>query len=118
MSKLLLTAFFMSSILLATPASADSVKFIGATGPTVDGVYVAPYQLQDSAILGGATIDVICDTYANEVVSGETWNATLETFNANGTLNGTALFSSMPGSQTLYDTAVYLSAEFLNHTAD
>jgi len=108
----------MSLISLATPAFADSIEFIGATGPLVGGVYVAPYQLQDSAIVGGATINVICDAYANEVVPGETWNAQLETFNSNGTLNGTALFSTMTGSQTLYDDAVYVYSEFLNGKAD
>ena len=117
-SKLFLTALFMSLISLATPAFADSIEFIGATGPLVGGVYVAPYQLQDSAIVGGATINVICDAYANEVVPGETWNAQLETFNSNGTLNGTALFSTMTGSQTLYDDAVYVYSEFLNGKAD
>jgi hypothetical protein len=113
-----LTALWLSLISLATPAFADSIKFIGATGPVVGGVYVAPYQLQDSAILGGATINVICDAYANDVVPGETWNAQIETFNANGTINGTALFSAMMGSQTLYDDAVYLYSEFLNGKAD
>ena len=63
--------------------------------------------------MGGATINVICDAYANEVVPGETWNAQIETFNSNGTLNGTALFSTMTGSQTLYDDAVYLYSELL-----
>jgi hypothetical protein len=116
--KLFLTALFTSLISLATPAFADSIKFIGATGPVVGGVYVAPYQLQDSAILGDTTINVICDAYANEVVPGETWNAQIETFNSNGTLNGTALFSTMTGSQTLYDDAVYLYSEFLNGKAD
>jgi PEP-CTERM motif len=118
LSKLFLTVLFTSLISLATPAFGDSIKFIGATGPVVGGVYVTPYQLQDSAILGGATINVICDAYANDVVPGETWNAQLETFNSNGTLNGTALFSTMTGSQTLYDEAVYLYSEFLNGKAD
>jgi hypothetical protein len=117
-SKLLLTAFFISSILLATPAFADSVKFIGATGPVVGGVYVAPYQLQDSAILGGATINVICDDFSDEVHSGETWTAQLETFTPSGTLSPGALFAGLPNSTTLYDDAVYLYAEFLNGSAD
>jgi hypothetical protein len=118
MSKLLLTAFFISSISLATPAFADSVKFIGATGPVVGGVYVAPYQLQDSAILGGATINVICDDYSDDVRSGETWTAQLETFTSNGTLSAGALFAGLPNSTTLYDKAVYLYSEFLNGSAD
>jgi hypothetical protein len=118
MSKLFLAVLFVNLIALATPAFADSVTFIGATGPVVDGVYVAPYQLQDSAILGGATINVICDTYTNEVVSGETWTAQLETFDPAGTLSPGALFGSMSNSNTLYQEAVYLYSEFINGTAD
>ncbi len=117
-SKLLLTASFMISILLTTPAFADSVKFIGATGPVVAGVYVTPYQLQDSGILGGATINVACDDYTDEVVPGETWNAKIETFSPSGTLSPGAKFAGLPNSNTLYDQAVYLYAQFLNGQAD
>jgi hypothetical protein len=117
-SKALPIAAFLGLISMATPAFADSVKFIGATGPVVNGVYVAPYQLQDSAILGGATINVICDDYADEVVSGETWNAAIETFTANGTVSAGALFGGLANSKTLYDEAVYLYAGFLHGGTD
>jgi hypothetical protein len=117
-SKLLLIMAFVSSILLANPAFADSVKFIGATGQVVAGVYVTPYQLQDSGILGGATINVVCDDYTDEVVPGETWNAKIETFSANGTLSPGAKFAGLPNSNMLYDEAVYLYAQFLNGQAD
>ena len=116
-SKLLLI-IVTTLILLATPAFADSVNFIGATGSVVGGVYVAPYQLQDSAVLGGATINVICDAFSNEVVSGETWNTQIETFSANGTLSAGALFAGVPNSYTLYDDAIYLYSEFLTGAAD
>ena len=118
LSKLFFIALFGCLVLLATPTFADSVNFIGATGPVVGGVYVTPYQLQDSAILGGATINVICDAFSNEVVSGETWNAQIEAFSANGALSSGALFASVPNSNALYDDAVYLYSEFLNGSAD
>lgn len=117
-SKLFLAALFIGSISLAVPAFADSVTFIGATGPVVGGVYVAPYQLQDSAILGGATLNVVCDDYSDEVVSGETWNGQIENFSSNGAVSAGALFSGVANSTTLYDDAVYLYSEFLNGSAD
>jgi len=117
-SRLFLIGFFFSFILLATPAFADSIELVGATGPVVGGVYVAPYQLQDSAILGGATINVICDDFSDDVVPNETWSAQVETFSASGVLGSGALFGALPNSQTLYDDAVYIYSEFLNGSAD
>jgi hypothetical protein len=117
-SKLFLTALFMGSIALATTASADDITFVGATGSVVGGVYVAPYQLQDSAILGGATINVICDDFSDDVVPGETWIAQTETFSSNGTPSSGALFAALPNSTSLYDDAVYLYSESLNGSAD
>jgi hypothetical protein len=114
-SKLFVTSLFLTSILLAAPAFADTVTFIGATGPSIGGVNVAPYQIQDSAILGGATINVICDDFADHVSSGDTWTAQIETFTAAGMLSPGALFGS---SNPAYDEAVYLYAEFLNGSAD
>ena len=114
--KLFASALFVSSILLGSSAFADTVTFIGATGPSVGGVIVAPYQIQDSAILGGATIDVICDDYVDHVSSGDTWTGQLETFSISGILSPGALFGS--SNTTLYDEAVYLYSEFLNGSAD
>ena len=117
-SRLLVTALFLSSIALAATASADDVTFIGATGSVVGGVYVAPYQLQDSGILGGATINVICDDFSDDVFPGETWNAQIENFSSNGTPGNGALFAALPNSTMLYDDAVYLYSESLNGSAD
>lgn len=117
-SRLVLTALFLGSIALATTASADDVTFIGATGSVVGGVYVAPYQLQDSAILGGATINVICDDFSDDVFSGETWTAQIENFSSNGIPGNGALFAALPNSTMLYDDAVYLYSESLNGSAD
>src|ERR1700735_641120 len=117
LSKLFLAALFIGFISFATPAFADSVKLIGTTGNVVGNVYVAPYQLQDSSIQGGATINVVCDDYYNDVIPGETWTATTEMFSSNGSISG-ALFSGMPNSKTSYDTAIYLYAEYLSGKAD
>jgi PEP-CTERM motif len=117
LSKVFLAALFIGSIAFAAPAFADSVKLIGTSGSVVGGVYVAPYQLQDSSIQGGATINVVCDDYYNDVVPGETWKATTEMFSSNGSISG-ALFSGQPNSKTSYDTAIYLYAEYLSGKAD
>ena len=85
-STFFLTALFVGLFSLATPAFADNVELIGATGPVVNGVYVAPYQIEDSAIQGGATINVICDDFSDDVVAGETWNGSIETFGSDGTV--------------------------------
>src|ERR1700733_3351669 len=106
-SKLFFTALFVGLISLATPAFADNVELIGATGPVVGGVYVAPYQLQDSAIQGGATINVVCDDFSDDVVPGETWPAMIETFSSSGVLSPGAMFAGSANSQMNYDTAVY-----------
>jgi hypothetical protein len=111
-------ALLITLVSLATPAFADNVELIGATGPVVGNVYVAPYQLQDSAIQGGATINVVCDDFADDVVPGETWSAMIETFNSTGALSPGAMFGGSPNSQMNYDTAVYLMSEYLNGTAD
>jgi PEP-CTERM motif len=118
-SKFLFIALFAGLILLATPALADSVEVIGATGPVVGGVYVAPYQIQDSAIQGGATINVVCDDFRDDIVVGETWNATIETFSSNGVVSSGAMFDDgSAASQTNYDTAVYLYSQYLSGAAD
>jgi hypothetical protein len=118
LSKLFLAVLFIGSISLAAPAFADNVTLIGANGSVVGGVYVAPYQLQDSSIQGGATINVVCDDYYNDVIPGETWTATTEMFNSNGSISSGAMFSGQANSKTEYDTAIYLYAEYLSGTAD
>jgi hypothetical protein len=99
-------------------ARADTVTFLGATGASVGSAQVAPYQLQDTAILGGAAINVICDSFPNTVTAGETWTGTVETFNASGVLSPGGMFASLPGNNTLYQEAVYLYAGYLGGSMD
>jgi hypothetical protein len=77
----------------------------------VGGVYVAPYQL---SINGGASINAICDDFADHVSTGEVWNATIVSFPLNGNFTG-GLFGSNP---MLYDEAIYLYSQFLFHGAN
>ncbi len=52
--------------------STVSVKLTGVGGNNAGGVYTYPYYL---SINGAAPVAVICDTYDNEVMVGETWKA-------------------------------------------
>jgi hypothetical protein len=96
----------LALLALSSGAKADTIQFLGATGPVVGGVYVAPYQL---SINGGAPINAICDDFADHVTSGEIWTATITSFPLNGLFTG-GLFGSHP---QLYDEAIWLYSQFL-----
>ncbi|HZR58783.1 MAG TPA: PEP-CTERM sorting domain-containing protein [Terriglobales bacterium] len=89
-----LSRFFIvliSALLLSGLAFADStvnMTFIGPGGNNGGGVYTYPYNF---SINGGPSTPLICDTFDNEVVSGETWTATVSNL-----LSGTGLFGSNP----------------------
>jgi hypothetical protein len=101
-------------LLIPTGARADTVTFLGTTGGSVGGFQIAPYQLKDTAILGGATLNVICDDFGDEVVANETWTGAIETFSAAGVLSPGAMFASLPNSNALYQVAVVLYSNNLN----
>ncbi len=67
---------FLAAMALCTGTavanSTVNVKLTGTGSNNAGGVYTYPYYL---SINGGAPIAVICDTYDNEVVVGETWKA-------------------------------------------
>jgi hypothetical protein len=62
------------------------MNFIGPGGNNGGGVYTYPYNF---SINGGPSTPLICDTFDNEVVSGETWTATVSSF-----LSGEGLFGN------------------------
>jgi hypothetical protein len=81
----------ISTLLFSGLAFADStvsMTFIGPGGNNGGGVYTYPYNF---SINGGPSTPLICDTFDNEVVSGETWTATVSSL-----LSGTGLFGSNP----------------------
>ncbi len=61
---------FLASLLLSSAALADSVNLtlIGPGGNNGGGVYTYPYNF---SINGGPSTPLICDTFDNEVISGE-----------------------------------------------
>jgi hypothetical protein len=81
---------FLASLLLSSAALADSVNLtlIGPGGNNGGGVYTYPYNF---SINGGPSTPLICDTFDNEVISGESWTA-----NVNGLLSGNGLFGNDP----------------------
>lgn len=111
-SKSFVLVCLLALIVLALPsgAKADTVQFLGASGPTVGGFKVAPYQL---SINGGPTINAICDDFFDRVSTGEVWNATITSFPLNGNFTG-GLFGS---NAKLYDEAIWLYSEYLSGAA-
>jgi hypothetical protein len=78
----------LASLLLSSAALADSVNLtlIGPGGNNGGGVYTYPYNF---SINGGPSTPLICDTFDNDVISGEHWTA-----NVNGLLSGNGLFGN------------------------
>jgi PEP-CTERM motif len=90
----------------ATVASADSVSLtIDNGGSNVSGgVYVGPYNFTS----GGQSLQLICDTFQNDVFPPETWTANMYTLGS-----GTGLFGST--SSTQYEQVAWLAQQmFLN----
>jgi hypothetical protein len=76
-------------VLCASAALADStvtMKLTSVGGNNAGGVYTYPYYF---SINGKAPVALICDTYDNEVVVGETWKA-----NVTSLLSGKGLFGN------------------------
>jgi len=88
--RLGLRALAIAVVLLATAAtaSADSVTLTINNGGNITdgGVYVGPYNFTTST---GQSLQLICDSFSNDVYPPETWTATTATVGSNATgLNG------------------------------
>ncbi len=79
---LLLGTFLLSGSAFAD----DAMVFIGPGGNNLGGVYTYPYNFT----VNGTPQALICDSFSNEVQSGETWTATEHFFNP----SSNALFGS------------------------
>jgi len=104
MKKILLCGL-VCLLFLPVVALADTVQFTGASNNS-GGVYTAPY---DFTVNGTANVPLMCDSFTNDIVSGESWTATVHAITSGGT-NG--LYAS-PNSQSLYDAAglIYLGSQ-------
>lgn len=105
LSRTRLVLLAVLALALSGAAFADPVNmnFLGPGGNSGGGVYTYPYNF---SINGGATTQLICDTYDNEITSGETWQA-----NVNPLLSGSGLFG---GNTTAYEQAAIIFSGILN----
>jgi hypothetical protein len=71
---------------MALADSTVTMKLTSVGGNNAGGVYTYPYYF---SISGGKPVALICDSYDNEVVVGETWKA-----NVTSLLSGAGLFGS------------------------
>lgn len=105
------TLVVVMTMCLAGLALADSAPlnmvFIGPGGNNAGGVYTYPYNF---SINGGSSTSLICDSYDNEVVGGETWKAT-----TSGLLGGKGLFGSNFAD---YKAAAVIYQSILNGTTN
>lgn len=101
-----LVILVMCVIALPGAAFADSsvnMNFIGPGGNNAGGVYTFPYNF---SVNGGPSTALICDTYDNEIYSGESWKA-----NVNSLLGGSGLFGN---NVTDYEAAALIFYSILN----
>src|ERR1700730_1202872 len=86
-------------------ANSVSMKLTGVGSNNAGGAYTYPYYF---SINGGAPVGLICDTFDNQVIVGETWQA-----NVTSLLSGKGLF----GNQLLdYKAAGLIFKSILNGT--
>jgi len=105
------TLALLAALCLGGSALANStpvnMTFIGPGGNNAGGVYTYPYNF---SINGGASTALICDSYDNEVVGGETWKAT-----TSGLLGGHGIFG---GNLNNYKAAALIYQSILNGTTN
>lgn len=102
--------------LSALPVFADSLQLTGTGGNNSGGVYTYPY---DFTINSTPNVQLMCDSFLNEVYIGEKWTANVYSITSAGTL-GDGLYASESltlggntySSQQVYDAAglLYLAA--------
>ena len=99
-----LVVFFLSTGSALADSTVD-MQFNGVGSNNAGGVYTYPYNF---SINGKAPVSLICDSYDNEVIVGETWQA-----HASNLLSGKGLF----GNQLLdYKAAGLIFKSILNGT--
>ncbi len=87
----------------ASATSTVNLNFIGPGGNNAGGVYTFPYNF---SVNGAPSTMLICDTFDNQIWSGETWTATVSSL-----LSGQGLF----GNAALdYKAAGLIFASILN----
>ena len=98
MAKTLLLLLFVT-VFFSLPAKADTVSLTINNGGSITsgGVYVGPYNFTSD----GQSLQLVCDTFQNDVYPPETWTANITTMGG-----GTGLFGST--SATHYQEGAWL----------
>jgi len=98
MTKTLLLLLFVTA-LFSPSAKADTVSLTINNGGSITsgGVYVGPYNFTSN----GQSLQLVCDTFQNDVYPPETWTANITTI-----AGGTGLFGST--SSTQYQEGAWL----------
>jgi hypothetical protein len=96
----------LTAVLLSGSAFADSMVFTGPGGANLGGVYTYPYNFT----VNGTPMQLMCDTFDNEINSGETWTAN------ESSISGAAssgLFNGVSQAGLKYDAAGLIFASML-----
>ncbi len=97
---------FLTAVLLSGSAFADSMSFNGVGGANLGGVYTYPYNFT----VNGTPMQLMCDTFDNEISSPETWTADEHTISGAAT---SGLFKGVTQSGLKYDAAGIIFASML-----
>jgi hypothetical protein len=145
--KFLATALFPLSglILFQSTALADTgtLTLTGTPSGSLAGIYTSPYQfnfVDDNDPSKTISLLLSCDTFANEITGGETWDVTTyqitsrkaysgptppltsglstsDVFEPDGTGTGNGVTIAAPGYQEQYAIVAYLATSLMNDIA-
>ncbi len=96
----------LTAVLLSGSAFADSMDFTGVGGANLGGVYTYPYIFT----VNSTPMQLMCDTFDNEISSPETWTADEHTI---ATAATSGLFKNVTNSGLKYDAAGIIFASML-----
>ena len=97
-------ALCLSNIL---SASSVRMQFVGVNGTQMNGVYVSPYY----GTMDGTPVDLFCVDSANEVYSGQQWDANLTPIASVADFSDTR-YGTAPGALELYEQAAWLALQY------
>src|ERR1035441_6919504 len=97
------------ALCLSNILSASSVKmtFVGTNGTQAFGIYVGPYY----GTMNGTPVDLFCVDFANEVNSGQQWDANLTPISVVADFSDTR-YGTEPGALELYRQAAWLALQY------
>jgi len=105
---LVCSSIFVLSLGAPAHAGTSTVTLVNGGSVTSNngGVYVGPYNLT----VNGQAVTAPCDDYYDEIVAGESWQASVLPFTSAGV--SSALFGSDSNADRLYLEAAYLTSLF------